>query len=108
MQQFIVRYKVEPDQAEHNAELIRDVYTELEQTSPEGFHYGTFRLDDGGSRSSTSLLVRTAGTIRSTSREAFHRFSADIRERCDEEPVTTAAHEVARSGSSTIAARADG
>jgi hypothetical protein len=47
MQQFIVRYKVEPDQAEHNAELIRDVYAELEQTSPEGFHYGTFRLDDG-------------------------------------------------------------
>jgi hypothetical protein len=47
MQRFIVRHRVKPDHAERNVELVRAVYAELEQTAPERFHYGTFRLDDG-------------------------------------------------------------
>jgi hypothetical protein len=93
VQQLIVRYKVKPDQAEHNAELVRNVYAELEQRSPEGFHYGTFRLDDG--LTFIHIVAREdAGNNPLDELEAFRRFSAGIRERCDEEPVATAAHEV--------------
>ena len=93
MKQFIVRYKVKPGQAQRNAELIRAVYAELEQAAPEGFHYGTFRLDDGV----TFLHIVAREDDRNdplTELDAFRRFSAGIRERCDEEPVLTAASEV--------------
>ena len=43
----MVRYKVKPDQAARNEELVRAVYEELEQTRPDGLSYATFKLDDG-------------------------------------------------------------
>jgi hypothetical protein len=86
MKQLMVRYKVKPDQAERNAELIRPVFAELEQTAPEGFHYAAFRLDDG----LTFLHVvaqEDEGNNPLPELDAFRRFTADIRDRCDEQPV---------------------
>jgi hypothetical protein len=36
MHQVIARYKVKPDRAEENLELVRAVYDELERTKPAG------------------------------------------------------------------------
>jgi len=86
MEQFIVRYKVKADQAEYNAELVRAVYAELERTSPDGFHYATFRLDDN-----TFLHIVRREDDRNNplpELDAFRRFTSDIRDRCDEQPVT--------------------
>ena len=47
MRRVMVRYRVKPDQAAANEQLVRDVYEELAQLRPDGFHYGTFKLDDG-------------------------------------------------------------
>ena len=47
MNQVIVRYRVKPDRAAENVELVRAVYDELERTKPAGLRYVTFQLDDG-------------------------------------------------------------
>ena len=47
MKQVIVRYRVEPERAAENEELVRAVYAELQETKPAGLRYATFRLDDG-------------------------------------------------------------
>lgn len=37
MRQVMVRYKVKPDRAAKNEELVRAVYDELARTEPAGF-----------------------------------------------------------------------
>ena len=43
MRQVMVRYKVKPDRAAENEELVRAVYEELQRTAPAGLRYATFR-----------------------------------------------------------------
>jgi hypothetical protein len=87
----MVRYKIKPDRVEENEQLVRDVYDELARTQPDGLRYGTFKLDDGVSF--VHLAVHSdpnpLGQV-----EAFARFQADIRDRCDEPPVATVLEEV--------------
>jgi len=85
MRRVIVRYKVRPDQAEHNAELVRAVYAELSETRPEGFRYATFRLEDGVS---FVHVASTEGESPLPASAAFQAFTAGIAERCEEPPVT--------------------
>ena len=47
MRQVMVRYKVKPEAAARNEELVRAVFEELRQTAPAGVHYATFVLEDG-------------------------------------------------------------
>ena len=47
MKRVMVRYKVKPDQAARNEELVRAVYAELHDREPSGIRYATFKLDDG-------------------------------------------------------------
>ena len=47
MRQVMVRYTVRPEEAEHNAELVRAVYEELHRANPSGMRYATFQLEDG-------------------------------------------------------------
>ena len=82
MRQVMVRYKVKPDRAEENEQLVRAVYEELAATAPPALRYATFRLDDGVS------FVHIA-TV-----EGAHNALADVRDRCEEPPVVTELHEV--------------
>jgi hypothetical protein len=84
MERFVVRYKVKPEQVEHNAELVRAVFAELEQTAPDGIHYATLRLDDG---TFLHLVAHEEGSNPLPGLTAFGRFQAGIDERCDEQPV---------------------
>ena len=93
MRQVMVRYRVKPDQAERNAELVRAVYEELRGTQPDGFRYATFRLDDGVSF--VHFAIETGdGQSPLPSLPAFQRFQEGIRERCDEPPVVSELSEV--------------
>jgi hypothetical protein len=91
MRNVMVRYRVKPEQAEHNEELVRAVYAELHETAPPGLRYATYRLEDGV----TFVHVATHdGENPLPGVAAFQRFQAGIRERCDEPPVVTELHEV--------------
>jgi hypothetical protein len=92
MRRVIVRYKVKPEQAAANEQLVRAVYDELARTRPAGFHYATFQLDDGVSfvhlasqETEENLLLANA---------AFQRFQENIRDRCDEPPVVAELREI--------------
>jgi hypothetical protein len=93
MKQVIVRYRVKPERAAENEELVRAVYAELDETKPAGLHYATFRLDDG-----VSFLHLSAhdndGPSPLTKVQAFKRFQENIADRCDEAPVVSALTEI--------------
>ena len=91
----VVRYRVKPDQADRNEELVRAVYEELHRADPPGLRYATFRLEDGvtfvhvAEGDGASILPKLA---------AFQEFQKDIAERCDEPPVAMQASEVGSFG----------
>ena len=87
MRRVMVRYRVKPDQVSANEELVRDVYAELDRARPDGFHYATFKLDDGVSF--VHLATHDGEHNPLAENEAFARFQAGIRDRCDEPPVVT-------------------
>lgn len=92
MKRIMVRYKVKPEHAAENSALVRDVYTELALTTPAGFRYGTFTLDDGVSF--VHLATQEGEQSPLGEIAAFRRFQAGIGDRCEEPPVVTELHEV--------------
>ena len=96
MRRVMVRYKLKPERAAQNEQLVRDVYEELGRLQPEGFGYRTFRLDDGVT---FVHLASHEGDGNPLARvEAFGRFQEDLRERCDEPPLLTELEEVGSYG----------
>jgi len=94
MRRVMVRYKVKPDQAARNEELVRAVYDELHRTHPAGLRYATYQLDDGVSFVHFASIETEDGNSPLSDMEAFRRFQADIGERCDEAPVATELREI--------------
>jgi hypothetical protein len=92
MKHVVVRYKVKPDRAAENEELVRAVYAELHQTRPAGLEYATYQLDDGVS------FVHVASTEDGQNPlpevQAFKRFQENIDDRCDEKPVVSSVREL--------------
>jgi hypothetical protein len=91
MPHVMVRYRVHPESAAENEELVRAVYDELAASQPEGLHYATFKLPDGvtfvhfAQHDEPNPLQGVA---------AFQRFQEGIRERCEEPPAVTELQEV--------------
>src|SRR5262245_37185032 len=83
----MVRYRVKPDRAAENEELVRAVYDELHETRPEGLHYATFKLDDGVSF--VHLAEHEDGPNQLSPLASFKRFQEGIVERCDDPPVVS-------------------
>ena len=94
MRRVMVRYRVKPDQAAANEELVRAVYEELERTRPAGLRYATFRLEDGVSFIHLASTETEDGHNPLSEVEAFKRFQEGIRDRCDEAPVATELREI--------------
>jgi L-rhamnose mutarotase len=94
MNTVIVRYKVKPDRAAENVELVRAVYDELERTKPAGLRYATFQLDDDVSF--VHVAVNETASARSPLTEvaAFKEFQREIADRCEEQPSVTEVREV--------------
>lgn len=94
MRQVMVRYKVKPEQAATNEELVRRVYAELRKTAPAGFHYATFVQEDGVSFVHVASNDREDGRNPLADSAAFRAFQQDIRDRCEEPPVQVSLREV--------------
>jgi hypothetical protein len=94
MRQVMVRYKVKPDRAAENEELVRAVYDELRQTAPTGLRYGTFQLDDGVSFVHLASTETEDGQGPLSKLKAFKAFQTGIADRCDEAPVVTELREI--------------
>jgi hypothetical protein len=94
MSKVMIRYKVKPERAEENAQLIRAVYEELARTTPDGLRYATFQLEDGVSFVHIASNETEDGHSPLREVQAFQEFQRDVRERCAEPPVTAQLNEV--------------
>jgi quinol monooxygenase YgiN len=94
MSRVMVRYRVKPDRAEENRELVRAVYEELHRTQQTGIRYATFNLDDGVSFVHIHSDETPDGSNPLSALPAFKEFQRGIADRCEEAPVVTKLHEV--------------
>lgn len=92
---LMVRYRVKADRAEENVAAVLAVFAELERQRPRGLRYATFRLPDGLSFLHLARIETADGTNPLLALEAFQRFAASVRDRCDEPPVSTPLTELA-------------
>jgi hypothetical protein len=87
MRHVMVRYRVSPETAVENEDLIRAVYTELQATEPAGLRYATFRLDDGVT---FVHVAQTPDELNPLERiGAFKEFQAGLKDRCVEPPAVS-------------------
>lgn len=94
MKHVIVRYKVKPERAAENEELVRAVYAELHETKSAGLHYATFQLDDGVSFVHLAAHDREDGASPLSEVQAFKRFQENINDRCEEGPIASSVREI--------------
>ena len=94
MKRVMVRYKVKADRAEENANYIRKVFEELHGSSPAGLRYASFTLDDGVSFVHLASVETEDGSNPLAATDAFKKFQAEIKDRCEEPPIATELHEV--------------
>jgi hypothetical protein len=94
----MVRYKVKADQAARNEELVKQVYEELHQTAPTGFHYATFVLEDGVSFVHVASSEGERGSNPLMEVAAFRAFRENLEERCEEPPDRAGVREVGSYG----------
>src|SRR3954462_2446289 len=92
MRRTLVRYRVKPDRVGENEALVRAVSDELASSAPDGFHYATFKLDDGVSF--VHIAAHEGDGTPLTSLAAFAAFQAGLRDRCDELPVVSPAERI--------------
>jgi hypothetical protein len=90
MNATVVRYRVKPDRAEENADLVRAVYAELAELAPPAFRYATFAEDDGASFVHVAF-VEDGEEAPLPRLAAFRRFQEGLGDRCEEAPVVTRA-----------------
>ena len=98
MRQVMVRYKVKPEFAARNEDLVRSVYDDLEQTAPAGLHYATFALEDGVSFVHLAATDREDGQNPLMEVAAFRAFQEGITVRCDEPPQPVTLREIGSYG----------
>jgi hypothetical protein len=91
METTLVRYKVKADQAEANKAFIRRVFEELDAHKPDGLRYVSFNLADGISFVHIAVVESDGGENPLQEIAAFKDFIADIKDRCEELPVASAA-----------------
>jgi hypothetical protein len=94
MTHVMVRYKVKPDRAEENAQLVRAVYEELHRSQPTGMRYATFQLPDGVSFIHLHSNENDDGSNALTELRAFEAFQQGIPDRCEQGPVVTELREI--------------
>jgi len=87
MKHVVVRYKVKADRvAEHEA-LLRRVFEELAERAPAGLSYQASKLADGVSFIHAASISSAENPLLTL--DAFKQFSADIKSRCEEPPLSS-------------------
>jgi hypothetical protein len=90
----MVRYKVKSDRASENERYIGKVFEALEREKPTGLRYASFKLGDGVSFVHIATHDTIDGSNPLTALPEFKAFTAGIKERCDELPVSVELTEV--------------
>jgi hypothetical protein len=88
MSTTVVHYRVKPDRAEENSELVRAVYGELATLRPPGLRYATYAEPDGVSFVHVAFHADDQGSSL-TELPAFRRFQAGLGDRCEQPPAVT-------------------
>jgi hypothetical protein len=83
MKRTLVRYKTKPEQAQHNEQLIENVFQELREESPRGVRYLALKLNDG---TFVHLVCVEDDANPIAALAAFRAFQSGISERCVEQP----------------------
>ena len=89
MKKVLVRYKVKANKVDENVTLIGEVYQQLQQANLEGFHYCTFKLEDGVSFIHIALSDTEKANVEFSRLPAFKNFQAGIKDRCEELPTVS-------------------
>ncbi len=84
----LVRYRVKPETADKNSQLIGSVFQELQQKAPAGLHYGVIRVHDD---TFVHIVSRENGALSPADMTAFKDFQDGFRDRCVELPVALGA-----------------
>ncbi|RWC29511.1 hypothetical protein [Mesorhizobium sp.] len=85
MKRHLIRYKTKPERTDENERLVKAVFQELREKSPDGVRYMTWRSDDG----TFVHLVETETEAHAdiiTGLAAFEAFQNGIRDRVVERP----------------------
>ena len=82
----VIRYRTNPQDADENARLIRDVFAELAAEQPDGLRYASFRLADGVSFVHVAVVD---GENPLPDSAAFAKFQSGISDRCADGPVAS-------------------
>ena len=88
MKRVMVSYRVKPERSAENESYIRSVFAELEATKPAGLRYASFKLDDGVSFVHLASVETADGSNPLLALSPFAAFTAQIRDRCEQPPVT--------------------
>jgi hypothetical protein len=94
MRRVMVRYKVKPDRVADNERYVKAVFAQLERDKPEGIRYATFRQGDGVGFVHLASVETADGANPLTALAAFQEFASQIKDRCEEPPVTVELHEI--------------
>src|SRR5262249_7014184 len=94
----VVRYRTKPERADENQKLVEDVFAALGELGDTGFSYMSLRLEDGVSFVHVVVEHPTGGTTSLADVPAFQAFTAEIADRCDEQPVASGATVVGSHG----------
>ncbi|MBZ9807576.1 hypothetical protein LB542_29410 [Mesorhizobium sp. BR1-1-9] len=85
MKHHLIRYRTKPELVDENERLVKAVFQELRDKSPEGFRYMTWRSSDGTFFHLVEAATEEqAGTLPGLA--AFETFQNGIRDRCIEPP----------------------
>jgi hypothetical protein len=99
VRQVLVRYKVKPEEAAHNEELVRQVFAELQRTAPAGIHYATFVQEDGVSFVHVAITdTLDDGRSRLWEVAAFRAFQEGVEERWEEPAQSVPLREIGSYG----------
>ena len=81
----VVRYTTRPGSADENETLIKAVFAQLAEQTPDGLRYVAIRLDDGVSFIHVAILEGDDNPL--VSLPTFGEFVSGIGERCTDGPT---------------------
>jgi len=85
MKRHLIRYKTKPELAGENERLVKAVFQQLHDKSPDGVRYMTLRAGDGTFVHLVETETETHGDL-ITGLAAFKAFQNGFRDRCIEPP----------------------
>lgn len=91
---IMVRYRVKAGSAAENEQLIAAVFAQLRETLPADLTYSAHKLDDGVSFVHLAEIRSTDGSNPLTGLSAFQAFTRNLRDRCEEPPVSVELQQV--------------